>query len=61
MAMGERISVQSARELNQRQTASEAEGIGTRPDEEQQELALIHEPKGLTGGDARVLAAKLMA
>ena len=61
MAMGEWLSVQSARELNQRQLAVEAEEIETVPEEEQQELALIYEAKGLTAEEARALAAKLMA
>jgi VIT1/CCC1 family predicted Fe2+/Mn2+ transporter len=53
--------VQSARELNQRQIAIEAEEIATAPEEEQQELALIYEAKGLTEAEAKVVAAKLMA
>jgi VIT1/CCC1 family predicted Fe2+/Mn2+ transporter len=61
MAMGEWLSVQSARELNQRQLAIEAEEITTVPEEEQQELALIYEAKGLTADEAKTLAAKLMA
>ncbi|HEY5869564.1 MAG TPA: VIT1/CCC1 family protein [Candidatus Tectomicrobia bacterium] len=61
MAMGEWLSVQSARELNQRQLAIEAEEIDTAPEEEQQELALIYEAKGLTADEAQALAAKLMA
>ena len=61
MAMGEWLSVQSARELNQRQLAIEAEEIETVPEEEQQELALIYEAKGLTADEAQALAAKLMA
>jgi VIT1/CCC1 family predicted Fe2+/Mn2+ transporter len=61
MAMGEWLSVQSARELNQRQIAIEAEEIETVPEEEQQELALIYEAKGLSEDEAKVVAAKLMA
>src|SRR5215475_14798785 len=61
MAMGEWLSVQSARELNQRQLAIEAEEIETVPEEEQQELALIYEAKGLTEDEAKAIAAKLMA
>ena len=60
MAMGEWLSVQSARELNQRQLL-EAEEIETVPEEEQQELALIYEAKGLTKDEAQAIAAKLMA
>ena len=61
MAMGEWLSVQSARELNQRQLAIEAEEIEQVPEEEQQELALIYEAKGLTEDEATAIAAKLMA
>jgi VIT1/CCC1 family predicted Fe2+/Mn2+ transporter len=61
MAMGEGLSVQSARELNQQQLATEAEEIEQVPEEEQQELALIYEAKGLTEDEATAIAAKLMA
>ena len=61
MAMGEGLSVQSTRELNQRQLAIEAEEIEQVPEEEQQELALISEAKGLTEDEATAIAAKLMA
>jgi len=61
MAMGEWLSVQSARELSQRQLAIEAEEIREVPHEEQQELALIYEAKGLSAADARKVAAELMA
>jgi vacuolar iron transporter family protein len=61
MAMGEWLSVQSARELSQRQLAIEADEIREVPHEEQQELALIYEAKGLTADDARKVAAEIMA
>ena len=60
MAMGEWLSVQSARELSQRQLAIEAEEIRAGPHEEQQELALIYEAKGLTPDDAQRVAAEIM-
>ena len=60
MAMGEWLSVQSARELSQRQLAIEAEEIRAVPQEEQQELALIYEAKGLPAEDARKVAAEIM-
>jgi vacuolar iron transporter family protein len=60
MAMGEWLSVQSARELSQRQLAIEAEEIQAVPQEEQQELALIYEAKGLTPEDAQRVAAEIM-
>jgi VIT1/CCC1 family predicted Fe2+/Mn2+ transporter len=61
MAMGEWLSVQSARELAQRQLAIEADEIRAVPHEEQQELALIYEAKGLTPDHARQVASELMA
>lgn len=60
MAMGEWLSVNSARELNQRQIDSEAEELREVPDEEKEELALIFEAKGLSPADARSFADKLM-
>jgi VIT1/CCC1 family predicted Fe2+/Mn2+ transporter len=60
MAMGEWLSVQSARELSQRQLEIEAEEIRAVPQEEQQELALIYEAKGLNPDDARRVAAEIM-
>jgi vacuolar iron transporter family protein len=60
MAMGEWLSVQSARELAQRQLEIEAEEIRAVPQEEQQELALIYEAKGLNPDDARRVAAEIM-
>jgi VIT1/CCC1 family predicted Fe2+/Mn2+ transporter len=61
MAMGEWLSVQSARELAQRQLAIEADEIRAAPHEEQQELALIYEAKGLPPEAARKVASELMA
>ena len=60
MAMGEWLSVQSARELSQRQLAIEADELRAAPQEEQQELALIYEAKGLPAEDARRVAAEIM-
>jgi VIT1/CCC1 family predicted Fe2+/Mn2+ transporter len=60
MAMGEWLSVQSARELSQRQLAIEADELRAVPQEEQQELALIYEAKGLAAEDARKVAAEIM-
>jgi VIT1/CCC1 family predicted Fe2+/Mn2+ transporter len=61
MAMGEWLSVQSARELSQRQLAIEADEFRAAPHEEQQELALIYEAKGLAPADARKVASEIMA
>lgn len=61
MAMGEWLSVQSSRELYQRQIAIEASEIAAVPEEEQEELTLIYEAKGLSPEAARKLAAEVMA
>jgi len=61
MAMGEWLSVQSSRELYQRQIDIEAEELAEIPDEEEQELALIYEAKGLPTEQAESLAARLIS
>jgi VIT1/CCC1 family predicted Fe2+/Mn2+ transporter len=61
MAVGEWVSVQSARELYQRQVRTEAAEIRSVPDEEQEELELIYEAKGLPQGEAEQVAERLMA
>jgi VIT1/CCC1 family predicted Fe2+/Mn2+ transporter len=60
MALGEWLSVQSSRELYQRQIAIEAEELREFPEEEQEELALIYQAKGLPEDQARALAARLI-
>jgi VIT1/CCC1 family predicted Fe2+/Mn2+ transporter len=60
MAMGEWISVQSARELYTRQIAAEEQELVEAPEEEEEELALIYEAKGMTTEQARTLAKRLM-
>jgi VIT1/CCC1 family predicted Fe2+/Mn2+ transporter len=61
MALGEWLSVQSSRELFQHQIKIEAEEIEENPEEEQEELALIYQSKGLPEARAQELAASLMA
>ncbi len=61
MAMGEWLSVQSSRELAQRQIAIEADELREAPEEEQEELSLIYQAKGLRKEEADVLAEKLMS
>jgi VIT1/CCC1 family predicted Fe2+/Mn2+ transporter len=61
MAMGEWVSVQSARELAGHQLAIEAREINEIPDEEREELALIYEAKGMGSEQARALAARQIA
>ena len=61
MALGEWLSVQSSRELYQRQIDIEHEELVTAPEEEAEELALIYEAKGLPADQARALAARVIA
>lgn len=61
MAMGEWLSVQSSRELYEHQIAIEKEEIAQHPEEEQEELSLIYQSKGLSEERARELAAKIMS
>jgi VIT1/CCC1 family predicted Fe2+/Mn2+ transporter len=61
MALGEWLSVQSARELAQRQLAVEAAEVEAAPHEEQEELALIYQAKGLPEAEANAVAARMMA
>lgn len=60
MAMGEWLSVNSAREFAQAQIATEADELREFPDEEQQELALIYQAKGLSESQAKLLAERLI-
>jgi VIT1/CCC1 family predicted Fe2+/Mn2+ transporter len=61
MALGEWLSVQSSRELYERQIQIERREVEEVPDEEEEELALIYEAKGLSEAQARTLAARMMA
>jgi VIT1/CCC1 family predicted Fe2+/Mn2+ transporter len=61
MAMGEWISVQSSRELYEKQIGVEESEIATLPDEEREELALIYMAKGLPEDEAKQIAARLMS
>jgi len=61
MAMGEWISVQSARELHERQIELERQELIAAPAEEADELALIYRAKGLPEEQAGALADRLMA
>ncbi|HSM39018.1 MAG TPA: VIT1/CCC1 transporter family protein, partial [Candidatus Limnocylindrales bacterium] len=60
MALGEWLSVQSARELYANQIAVEAEELAAFPQEERQELRLIYEAKGLSTEQADAMAARLV-
>lgn len=61
MALGEWLSVQSSRELYERQIRIERQEVEEVPDEEEEELALIYEAKGLPAAQARTLAARMMS
>lgn len=60
MAMGEWLSVNSSRELYERQIATEARELQQSPEEEKEELALIYQAKGLGEDEARALAGRLL-
>jgi VIT1/CCC1 family predicted Fe2+/Mn2+ transporter len=61
MALGEWISVQSSREMYERQIEIEREELETAPEEEEEELALIYQAKGMPPEEARTLAHRLMS
>jgi VIT1/CCC1 family predicted Fe2+/Mn2+ transporter len=60
MALGEWLSVQSSRELYEKQLRTEAEEIAVAPEEEREELALIYQARGLDEPTARQLADQIM-
>lgn len=61
MALGEWLSVQSSRELYQRQLALEREEIEAAPEAEAAELASIYESRGMDAAQAQAMAARVMA
>lgn len=58
MALGEWLSVQSSRELNQRQIDLEMEELEASPEEEKKELVLLYQAKGMNIEEAKKLADK---
>ncbi|HEY1115351.1 MAG TPA: VIT1/CCC1 transporter family protein [Chitinophagaceae bacterium] len=60
MSLGEWLSVQSSRELYQRQIALEAEELEASPEQEQKELSLLYQAKGISAAEADNLAEKIM-
>jgi len=60
MALGEWISVQSSRELYEKQLRTEKAEIEQSPQEEAEELALIYEARGLDEDSAHKLANQIM-
>jgi len=61
MAMGEWLSVKSARESYQEQIRAESDELEHAPEEEKEELALIYQAKGLPEIQAKALAEHLIA
>jgi VIT1/CCC1 family predicted Fe2+/Mn2+ transporter len=61
MAMGEWLSVTSSRELFEKQIAAEAEELESAPEEEQEELVLIYQAKGVPEAQAKALAERLLS
>lgn len=61
MSMGEWLSVNSSRELHQKQIDKEREELEANPEEEKQELILIYQAKGLPEAQAIELANSLMS
>ncbi|HEX9043977.1 MAG TPA: VIT1/CCC1 transporter family protein, partial [Candidatus Limnocylindrales bacterium] len=59
MAAGEYISMQSQRELFERQIHLEREELKAMPEEEESELARIYRTKGFTADEARSIAHRL--
>jgi VIT1/CCC1 family predicted Fe2+/Mn2+ transporter len=59
MAAGEYISMQSQRELFERQIALERAELEAMPEEEQAELATVYRQKGFTDEEARVIAERM--
>jgi VIT1/CCC1 family predicted Fe2+/Mn2+ transporter len=60
MALGEWVSVTSARELAEREVRIEQREVEENPTEESEELQLIYEAKGLSKAEAKSLSAAVM-
>ncbi len=60
MAMGEWLSVQSSRELYQKEIATESDELAQVPDEEREELVLIYQSKGMDRSTAEQTAERVM-
>ena len=59
MALGEWLSVQSSRELNQHQIDLESEEMEESPEDEKKELVLLYQAKGMNAEEAQKLAEKV--
>jgi len=60
MSLGEWISVQSSRELYEKQIAIERDELNDAPEEEMEELTLIYRAKGLTPEEAHATAERII-
>src|SRR5438132_22441 len=61
MAAGEYVSVQSQRELYEQQIAIEREELEMAPEEEEEELSLIYQAKGIPRNEAEDLAKRIIS
>ena len=61
MALGEWVSVQSARELAEHEVGIEARELADDPEGEGEELALIYEAKGLSKTESEAVSGQMMA
>jgi VIT1/CCC1 family predicted Fe2+/Mn2+ transporter len=60
MAAGEYVSVRAQRELFEQQIAMEQQELEMSPKEEEEELALIYQAKGIPEADARMMARRII-
>lgn len=61
MAAGEWISMKAQREMLEKQLELEKEELEMSPEEEQEELALIYQAKGIPEAEAKALAERLLS
>ncbi len=61
MALGEWLSVQSSRELYQRQIEIEEEELENSPEEEMNELSILYQAKGMSEEESKKLVEKMFA
>lgn len=59
MALGEWLSVQNSRELYANQIEMERDELENMPEEEEEELALIYQARGIGEAEARKFAASV--
>ena len=60
MAAGEYVSVRAQRELFEQQIAMEQQELEMSPKEEEEELSLIYQAKGIAESDARMMARRII-